>query len=270
MNGLEVQYADLNQKFFRGRLPKYAIELRPRSEMRSTLGECRWDEQKILLHEDLTNEGKRRTLLHEMCHVAAPKSHNKKFVAQLQRLVRLGETWAASEVERYTLFGDIPHCFVQPGTLVKTSTGELVPVEQLPVLTWHDLLGSLKDSLLSADDRYSIESILKNLDDSDWWEMSSSESVLTQNSTERRMLGKYGAAKRSVQDQLRLLRAAVQRFEYARDQVRLAQSARFMEERERPTLHHDDTPRMWVVVYAPTQEAGSLFTTHALPPGHPQ
>jgi hypothetical protein len=52
----------------------------------------------------LNPEALRRTLLHEMCNVAAPGDHGTFFREELRKLARRGEKWAKEEIQLYRLY----------------------------------------------------------------------------------------------------------------------------------------------------------------------
>jgi SprT-like family len=62
---------------------------------------------RIQVLSPLGAEGERRVLLHEMIHCAIyfdgfkGERHGPRFVAEIERLAALGETWAAGEATRY-------------------------------------------------------------------------------------------------------------------------------------------------------------------------
>jgi hypothetical protein len=93
--GLGGLFEQLNQRFFRGRLPRYTVRL-------STLGfagahgRCRPQARTILIARGLPADLARRTLLHEMCHIGS-LGHGRRFQAKLARLAAQGERWAGRE-----------------------------------------------------------------------------------------------------------------------------------------------------------------------------
>jgi hypothetical protein len=100
-----LMYRELNERLWGGRLPEYAVKLWSRKGMGAeddndlgyADGSCDRRAREIRLLRGMPAERTRRTLLHEMCHVAAGYGHGEKFVRQLRRLARAGEAWAATE-----------------------------------------------------------------------------------------------------------------------------------------------------------------------------
>jgi hypothetical protein len=117
-------YQTLNRDYFENRLPAYRVVRHsfeaPRRTTRFYAGEvvpvarlhpdlcalnmglCDSATRTIYIWDQLDPDGERRVLLHEMCHVAARRGgHGPAFLAQLQRLAERGETWAATQHQRY-------------------------------------------------------------------------------------------------------------------------------------------------------------------------
>ena len=92
---LDRLFDHLNDRFFKGRLPKYRVH------------RCA---PRIREHGFIDNEARtiwicnpsdlRKTLLHEMCHIGT-SGHGRLFRAKLRRLARHGERWAQAERAYY-------------------------------------------------------------------------------------------------------------------------------------------------------------------------
>ena len=87
-------FGDLNQQFFRGRLPAYRIQF-ARFEIPGKCGERDTARRMIRLSRRLQDDpaGWRQAMLHEMCHIGAPW-HGRRFQAKLAKLAAAGEAWA--------------------------------------------------------------------------------------------------------------------------------------------------------------------------------
>lgn len=99
---LSQLYAELNTRFFGGRLPRFRVThcASPRLLLKGFEGECLDSRRLIRLRRGLEPNRVRQVLLHEMCHIGAPPGHGPRFQANLLQLVAQGETWAAEELER--------------------------------------------------------------------------------------------------------------------------------------------------------------------------
>jgi hypothetical protein len=92
-------YHELNQRYFRGRLPQYWVVF-AQPKVTGWHGECFPARRLIQLRRGLTGDELRQTLLHEMCHIGSP-GHGRRFQAKLARLVEQGEPWAQAEIDGY-------------------------------------------------------------------------------------------------------------------------------------------------------------------------
>ncbi len=128
---LQRLYADLNVRFFGGRLPKtYRVVFSRQSGGNG--GICLNDRSLIRLRPELLTERAamhrteppeervRRVLLHEMCHIGT-LGHAKRWQAKMLRLAEMGEAWAAEEVKEYQKPTD---------------------------MDWHGGIGQIKDALV--------------------------------------------------------------------------------------------------------------------------
>jgi hypothetical protein len=94
MAKLDLLFEQFNQRFWKGRKPRYRVKLvRLPSD-----GYCDIARRTIFVRRGLTGRRLRRTLLHEMCHIGCPH-HGARFQARLLCLGELGEAWARHEVE---------------------------------------------------------------------------------------------------------------------------------------------------------------------------
>ena len=99
--GLNALYDTLNQDYFRGRLPRFRVNMTDLSRYLSS-GWCRMWKREILLSQSLGGDHVRQTLLHEMIHVSSKDlRHGPSFRRGLRRLGLMGEAWALNEVEFY-------------------------------------------------------------------------------------------------------------------------------------------------------------------------
>ena len=96
-------FDELNQRAFRGRLPKYKV-IRRAALSDGCLGICS-NHEKIILIKSTTPEEERLTLIHEMCHIrrrATGHQHGPMFRRKMARVARaLGEPSLVKELERY-------------------------------------------------------------------------------------------------------------------------------------------------------------------------
>jgi hypothetical protein len=99
----ESLYDQLNQQFFRGRLPRFRVTRASKYFARGGMrfGFCSTKRRLILLDPNLSADRLRQTLLHEMCHVRGDENHGPPFRRQLRSLHRQGEEWAAIEIDYY-------------------------------------------------------------------------------------------------------------------------------------------------------------------------
>jgi hypothetical protein len=99
---LDALFDAANQKFFRGRLPKYRVVFAGERALGSADGRCSQGQFTIRIAERLKPDPARvhRTLLHEMCHHGCP-FHGKRFMRKLERLAAMGEAWASKEIAEY-------------------------------------------------------------------------------------------------------------------------------------------------------------------------
>jgi hypothetical protein len=99
-------YDELNHRYWRGRLPKYAIR-RLSARRIGSHGRCDYDTQRIYLAFELTGEKLRAVLLHEMIHIrCANENHGPQFRRQLRRLIRHGEQELARHLSQYIAYPD--------------------------------------------------------------------------------------------------------------------------------------------------------------------
>jgi hypothetical protein len=102
----ERLFDELNERYFRGKLPSFKIarESTRKNSVVSGMGRCQPSKRLITLHPDL-GDHLCQTLLHEMCHIETlPKpgyDHGRSFRHQLKNLLLQGENWAAKEIEFY-------------------------------------------------------------------------------------------------------------------------------------------------------------------------
>jgi SprT-like family protein len=86
-------FAELNARYWRGRLPRYRVIQRAGVPGD---GRCNNARQTILLGPHPSSEDLRLTLLHEMCHSGTCRPehdhHGPRFLRKMRRLVQLGET----------------------------------------------------------------------------------------------------------------------------------------------------------------------------------
>ena len=106
-------FADFNDRFFDGRLPLYTIELMPVDwhETTGLDGECNITWGTIKLNVDLLEdeEALREVLIHEMAHAVTDDldtdadflEHDRKFLAELLRLLRAGAPVNPLEFDEY-------------------------------------------------------------------------------------------------------------------------------------------------------------------------
>jgi len=102
----ERLFDELNERYFRGKLPSFKIvrESTRKNSVVSGMGRCQPSKRLITLHPDL---GDRlcQTLLHEMCHIETLSKpgydHGRSFRRRLKNLLLQGENWAAREIEFY-------------------------------------------------------------------------------------------------------------------------------------------------------------------------
>jgi hypothetical protein len=106
----ERMYDELNEQFFRGRLPKFHVRREKKNAFKQkdsilyfAVGACVRSRRTIFLGKELRGANLRQVLLHEMCHVQGDLRHGRSFRAQLRSLQRQGENWAADEIEFYRL-----------------------------------------------------------------------------------------------------------------------------------------------------------------------
>jgi len=60
-------------------------------------------QDRVYVRADLAGEDARKTLLHEMCHVATGcTGHSQEFIRELRRLGTLGERWANHEADVFS------------------------------------------------------------------------------------------------------------------------------------------------------------------------
>jgi len=123
-------FEQLNERFFWGRLPQYRVRrINPRCS--GWGGECDAGARTISLARYLSGEAARQVLLHEMCHVGTP-GHGKRFQVKLQRLARLGESWAAEEARMYQ---DTLTMSTSPTAQIRRVISDLAL--EHPTISWH-------------------------------------------------------------------------------------------------------------------------------------
>lgn len=102
MQSLRSLFADLDLKFFKGRLNGYQIKWAylpgPTGPIR---GRCNPESRTIKIQRGLRGEDLRRTVLHEMCHAGSTAKHGRLFERELKRLGKLGEKWIDEEIAAY-------------------------------------------------------------------------------------------------------------------------------------------------------------------------
>src|SRR5215472_1627551 len=92
MNGRELRrlFAEFNQRYFGGRLPKYRL----RSELYMTrlgeVGRCHIRQRLIRINRSLKDDEAISCLLHEMAHAATTEHHRKPWKAEMIRLRHAG------------------------------------------------------------------------------------------------------------------------------------------------------------------------------------
>lgn len=101
-------FREFNAKFFRNRLSDYKVQVVKSLDKPGDAcdGLCDYEEKLILLHRAVVpvERERRRALLHEMCHAAAPQGaeHGWQFRDQLKRLQRMGEgEWVQEELDEF-------------------------------------------------------------------------------------------------------------------------------------------------------------------------
>jgi hypothetical protein len=99
MASLQLLFAVLNWKFFKGRLKGYRVK---RVHLPGgMMGRCDSETRTIKIQRGLRGEDLRRILLHEMCHhTAGTARHGKLFEKELRRLGKLGEAWVEEEIRQ--------------------------------------------------------------------------------------------------------------------------------------------------------------------------
>jgi len=105
-------YKEFNKAFFRNQLPHYDVEVvEAMPDGGACIGGCDRERKQIFLRRDAAIVGRdfRSVLLHEMCHIRLPDddTHGWRFLAQLRRLQRMGETWVQDELDCLTI--DTPY-----------------------------------------------------------------------------------------------------------------------------------------------------------------
>jgi hypothetical protein len=125
-----------NKTYWRGKLSHYAVRVRTLDDC---VGICDYKSREILLNIDVHHDDRRirATLLHEMTHVAAPKSgldgHGYKFWAETERLLRQGAPIEVgmSETSGLRILADVvPRKF----TLAHKAMGKAEAARQRPIL----------------------------------------------------------------------------------------------------------------------------------------
>jgi hypothetical protein len=130
---LRPLFQQFNSHFFSNRLPEYEVRVEALIAGKTLIlfrdgkyhrlpegndlhGLCLAEEQRIYIDSrcsELNDEFVREVLLHEMCHASIwqnasgvpSDSHGPEFIAELRRLVAVGEAWAIDQAEYY---GTIP------------------------------------------------------------------------------------------------------------------------------------------------------------------
>jgi hypothetical protein len=97
-------YDDLNTRFFRARLPRFALRLSrhvtPHSVGDDAHGVCDEPHCVIPLARTLSETERRQVLLHEMCHIGT-LGHDLRFRAKFARLATMEESWAKAQRADY-------------------------------------------------------------------------------------------------------------------------------------------------------------------------
>jgi hypothetical protein len=97
--GLDAKFDEFNEKYFKGRLPKYQVYQGFNHSPR-ILGECHSRKRIILIRYDLTPLDVLDTLLHEMTHIRI-LGHAHRFEREMKRLRDLGAPILASEFSEF-------------------------------------------------------------------------------------------------------------------------------------------------------------------------
>ena len=89
-------FAEYNQLYFGGRLPRYKVLLT--NVLNPDCGRCERRKRRIYMNPD--NDDVSVILLHEMVHAAAGRGHGKKWLDEVKRLVEFGAP-LKEEIKRY-------------------------------------------------------------------------------------------------------------------------------------------------------------------------
>jgi hypothetical protein len=104
---LERLFARYRDQFWPGRLHRYRVVVAP---LEGALGRCDWDARPPVITVDAAAHRNdwhvRTTLLHEMCHAAAPGGHHSKFFAEVEPLLAAGAPVEVSTAETGGHFND--------------------------------------------------------------------------------------------------------------------------------------------------------------------
>lgn len=106
MSEAQRLFEELNRRYFRGRLPRYRVRFVTRHRIHAEgiwYGECDSETRVIRLRHGLTDSSTptlRQALLHEMCHIGAPR-RSPRWQAKMKRLALMSESWAQQEAAEY-------------------------------------------------------------------------------------------------------------------------------------------------------------------------
>jgi len=92
---LTALFDALNQSLFDNQLPPYQVWLVPAGILKANDGRHFGPSCRILIADDLSEGEQEDTLKHEMVHAKTGDGHGARFRAELERLKRLGNPWAA-------------------------------------------------------------------------------------------------------------------------------------------------------------------------------
>jgi len=86
---LQRLFERLNKRYFNGSLPSYVV-IRSNRFGQGKHGLCRKRQREIHIGPDLTGSLLKRVLLHEMAHAASRSGHGRGWLAEMDRLAKLG------------------------------------------------------------------------------------------------------------------------------------------------------------------------------------
>jgi hypothetical protein len=155
LNRLFKRYRD---RFWPGRLRRYHVQIAPLDDAH---GECDWRSSRKITIDVASHRNDwhvRTTLLHEMCHAAAPGGHHSKFFAEIERLLEAGAPVQVSVAETGGPFNcdAIPERFplarqrfrITQAKATKALLRGFSPKAQIRQITYEDICREIEDAAL--------------------------------------------------------------------------------------------------------------------------